>query len=122
MPHPDDVDSGGLYDIAGICSICHNTCVNAIRLINTKRVYADGSIAQAVVWFLPTPSPPSPHRYKYRLFYGYPGRRIVAFDNERGKGDHMHVLGVESAYVFTTLENLLADFAATIERVTGRVP
>jgi hypothetical protein len=94
--------------------------VKAVRLINTKRVYADGAIAQAVVWFLPGPVPPSSHRYKYSLFYGYPGRRVVAFDNERGKGDHRHVLGVETDYVFTTLEKLLSDFAATVEQVTGR--
>jgi hypothetical protein len=46
----------------------------------------------------------------------------VGFDNERGKGDHKHVLDVESAYRFTTSEKLLEDFAAGIEQVTGRSP
>ena len=96
--------------------------VNAIKVISTKRVYADGSIVQAAVWLLPGAVPPSMRRYKYRLFCGYPGERLVGFDNERGKGDHVHVLSVETAYRFTTLENLLRDFSAEIERVIGRPP
>jgi hypothetical protein len=56
------------------------------------------------------------------LFCGYAGERFVGFDNERGKGDHRHVLGVETVYRFTTLENLLRDFSAEIERVIGRAP
>jgi hypothetical protein len=66
--------------------------------------------------------PPSRHRYKYWLFYGRPGERLAGFDNERGKGDHKHVLDMESAYRFTTLEKLLEDFGATIEQVIGRSP
>ncbi|MDP2810929.1 MAG: DUF6516 family protein [Rhodocyclaceae bacterium] len=34
----------------------------------------------------------------------------VRYDNERGKGDHRHAGGVEAAYDFTSLEDLLADF------------
>jgi hypothetical protein len=96
--------------------------VNAVKLISTKRLYADGLIVQAFVWLLPCAVPPSEHRYKYRLFCGYKGRRLVGFDNERGKGDHKHVLSVETAYRFTTLENLLADFTVEIERAIGRKP
>jgi hypothetical protein len=96
--------------------------VDAIRLISTKRVYADGLIVRAVVWWLPELLPPSRHRYRYRLFCDRPGERVVAFDNERGKGDHKHVQGAESPYPFTTLEKLLEDFAASIEQVTGRSP
>lgn len=100
--------------------------MDAVRLISTKRVYADGLIVQVVVWWLPAAVPPPRHRYKYRLFCGRPGERpgerLVGFDNERGKGDHKHVLDVESAYRFTTSEKLLEDFAAGIEQVTGRSP
>jgi len=96
--------------------------VDAVKLISTKRVYADGLIVQVVVWWLPGAAPPSRHRYKYRLFCGRPGERLVGFDNERGKGDHKHVLDTESAYRFTTLKKLLEDFAVAIEQVTGRSP
>jgi hypothetical protein len=71
---------------------------------------------------LPDAVPGPPHRYKYRLYCGYPAEGLVGFDNERGKGDHRHVLGVETAYRFTTLEALLRDFSAEIERVIGRAP
>lgn len=100
--------------------------MDAVKPIITKRVYADGLIVHVVVWWLPAAVPPSRHRYKYRLFCGHPGERpgelVVDFDNERGKGDHKHVLDVESAYRFTTLKMLLEDFAAAIKQVTGRSP
>jgi hypothetical protein len=38
-------------------------------------------------------------------------------DNERGKGDHKHEGEVESAYVFTTLSQLLSDFKADVRRI-----
>ena len=50
------------------------------------------------------------HRYKYRLYYGAAGIDRVRYDNERGKGDHRHLGDREGDYVFTTVEQLLADF------------
>jgi hypothetical protein len=89
--------------------------VAATKLISTKRVHADGTIVEAVVWLLPEPIPPCTHRYKYRLFYGRPGERIIGFDNERGNGDHKHRLGAETSYQFASLKQLLADFEALID-------
>ena len=40
--------------------------------------------------------------------------RLVLFDNERGKGDHKHIREVETPYVFTTPEALIADFLAAV--------
>jgi hypothetical protein len=34
----------------------------------------------------------------YSLFYGNPGRRVVGYDNERGKGDHRRRDGEEASY------------------------
>ena len=70
-------------------------------------------------WSRPAPVPPCTHRYKYSLFYGYPGRRVVGYDNERGKGDHKHVAGVEEPYVFTSIKRLLDDWAADVLRQKG---
>jgi hypothetical protein len=67
-----------------------------------------------VLWRLPAPVPGSPHSFKYSLFYGYPGRRAVGYDNERGKGDHRHRDGVETPYAFQGLDRLLADFEADV--------
>jgi hypothetical protein len=68
---------------------------------------------------VPEPVPPTTHGYKYSLFYGRPGQRLVGFDNERGKGDHKHVLGIEAPYVFRSIAQLLQDFRAEVETVKG---
>jgi hypothetical protein len=49
------------------------------------------------------------------LFYGFPGERIVGYDNERGKGDHKHIRGVEVPYTFVSIDQLMADFMADVE-------
>jgi len=42
------------------------------------------------------------------------GIRVVGFDNERGKGDHCHLDGVEVPYVFANVEQLIEDFIAAV--------
>jgi len=69
-----------------------------------------------VIWELDAPLPPCTHCYKYRLAYIVGGVRVVGYDNERGKGDHRHIDGVESPYTFTTPDQLQADFYHEIER------
>lgn len=64
--------------------------------------------------------PPSDHRYKYRLFFGRNGVRIVGFDNERGKGDHCHLDGRQVPYRFAGVERLIEDFAAEVGRRLSR--
>ena len=76
----------------------------------TKIEYSDGAIAEIVIWEVPKPVLGSAHRFKYRLFYGHDGERLVGFDNERGKGDHCHLDGSEFPYSFTTTNALLEDF------------
>lgn len=83
-------------------------------LYDNKHTYDDGAIFQAQVWELPHPVPGSGHRYKYRLFYGYPGERLVGYDNERGKGDHRHLGRREEAYRFVSLGKLFDDFLADV--------
>lgn len=89
---------------------------DAVLLIRSKTVYLDGSIVEMVVWKVPSPVPGSSHHFKYRLFYGIDGERVVGFDNERGKGDHCHLNGQEFPYLFTTPEALIADFRKAIEK------
>lgn len=83
--------------------------------LRQKSVLSDGAILELVIWHLPHPVEGSWHPYKYRLFYGRAGERIVGYDNERPKGDHRHVDGVETPYVFTTVEALVRDFLADVE-------
>jgi len=76
---------------------CHDVNMNAELILNYKDTHPDGGIIELVVWQLPIPVPPTTHSYKYRLVYIRNGVRIVGFDNERGKGDHMHLDGVHVA-------------------------
>jgi len=75
-----------------------------------REYHADGSFVEIVVWHLDEPVAPCGHCYKYRLVYVKDDARVVGYDNERGKGDHRHIDGVELPYTFTTPEQLLADF------------
>jgi hypothetical protein len=90
------------------------------ELLFRQRIdYEDGAIVEMVLWRVPSAVPPSTHGLKYSLFYGRPGVREVGYDNERGKGDHRHVRGVETNYVFTTVEQLIADFWADVRSLRG---
>ena len=84
-----------------------------------KQVLPNGSIVEMKIWELPESARGSRHRLKYSLFYGTPGRRLVAYDNERGKGDHRHIEGKEEAYNFSTPERLIEEFLADVRRVRG---
>ena len=91
--------------------------MKAVRIFYDKALLPDGSIVEMVIWQLPSSSLERPHGLKYRLFYGRDGQRIVGYDNERGKGDHKHIMNAEKRYKFTTVDKLVADFLADIERI-----
>lgn len=80
-----------------------------------REIRDDGAIVEVVIWELDLPVPPCLHRFKYRLYFGAGGQCRVRYDNERGKGDHRHIGKREQAYVFTSLEVLLADFRRDVE-------
>ena len=91
-----------------------NANMKARLLQREKRMLPDRSIVEMVIWQLPKPSPGSSHSYKYRLYYGRDGKRIVGFDNERGKGDHRHLDGAERPYVFASVETFVQDFLSEV--------
>lgn len=78
-------------------------------LYRTREAFGRGFI-EAVIWEVPSPVQPSTHLVKYRLVYIVQGKRIVGYDNERGKGDHRHVGGRELGYSFVDVPTLLRDF------------
>ena len=89
----------------------------AERLFYSREDFGDGTILELSIWVLPHSLPPSQHLFRYRLFFGRPGNRLVGFDNERGKGDHKHIREVESPYVFTTPDALVQDFLADVKAI-----
>jgi hypothetical protein len=85
------------------------------RLLHRERMnFDDGGVVEMVLWCVPEPVAGCRHPYKYRLYYGRGGTRIVGYDNERGKGDHRHRGGSEEPYRFTTVEKLINDFLADV--------
>jgi hypothetical protein len=98
---------------ANIVGISAN--VSAQLLYRQKSVLSDGAILELVVWRVPVPVAGSQHSYKYRLYYGRSGIRIVGYDNERPKGDHRHIDGLEAPYGFSTVEALIHDFMCDVQ-------
>jgi hypothetical protein len=92
----------------------------AAKLLHRSRyVYADGALREMVLWQVPRTAH-HPFGLKYRLYYGDPeGNCLIRYDNERGKGDHRHVLDEEAPYQFSDVDALAADFLADIRRVRG---
>jgi hypothetical protein len=86
-------------------------------ITRSKTILADGGIVELMVWRVPAPVPPSQYGFKYRAAYAAAGERVVGFDNERGKGNHMHIAEVEKPYGFTTIEQLIEDFIAAVDAV-----
>ncbi len=92
----------------------------ATRAFYDRGVYPDGAIVEMTIWLVPKSIKGSTHAFKYSLFYGYPGKRLVGYDNERGKGDHRHLEGREEKYVFSTVETLISDFLSDVKRIRGK--
>ena len=93
--------------------------IKAEMLFQQRIDYDDGGIVEMVIWRLPAPLLPSTHGLKYSLFYGRPGVRQVGYDNERGKGDRRHLENAETAYAFSTVEQLMADFWSDVRTLRG---
>ncbi len=85
-----------------------------------KDITDEGGVIELVVWRVPEPVPPTTHGYKYRAVYSVNGIRVVGFDNERGKGDHCHLLGRQRPYRFTTVDALVEDFIAAVDAARSK--
>ena len=77
-------------------------------------MYDDGAIAEIKLWVVPSAVRGSKHIFKYSLYYGRDGKRLIGYDNEAGKGDHRHYGERAEFYDFTTPEQLTADFLADV--------
>ncbi len=86
----------------------------ATLIFQRKRLYDDGAIAEIKLWVVPSAVRGSKHIFKYSLYYGRDGKRLIGYDNEAGKGDHRRYGEREEFYDFTTPEQLMADFLADV--------
>ena len=90
-------------------------------LIRQRDDLPNGVIIDVKIWKLPNADTERPHGLKYSLYCGQRGRRLVGYDNERGKGDHRHILEREEALVFISLEQLIEDFYTDAFRMIGEL-
>lgn len=90
--------------------------MKAALLLRRRIVYSETTFAELVLWQLPKPLERSSHPFKHRLAYVVREDCVVLYDNESMKGDHRHFGSKEGAYVFTTPEQLVADFQKDIAR------
>jgi hypothetical protein len=87
-----------------------------------KRHFDDGAILEIKIYRVRARFSGSQHDLKYSLNYGKEGAHLVAYDNERRKGDHRQYLGAEAPYQFSTGEQLIADFLRDVVALRRRLP
>jgi hypothetical protein len=88
----------------------------ATLILNERDDLPNGVIIAQRIHRLTEPTAAAPHGYVYQLHCGTrTGQTLVRFDNETGKGDHVHLGETEQPYTFTTLARLLTDFEAAIQ-------
>lgn len=69
---------------------------------------------------MPVPVRGSRHRLRYSFAFVVDGECVLRFDNEPGKGDHMHMDGIETPLEFDGLNGLQADFWKEVDEWMGR--
>jgi hypothetical protein len=90
--------------------------MKAVQLIRTRIAFSAHAFAEVALWQVPNPIAGSAYGFKYRLAYVVNQVCVLRYDNEVGKGDHRHFGRRQSAYTFTTPEQLVADFQQDIAR------
>lgn len=91
--------------------------MGATLLFEERHFLSENAFVEMVVWYLEKPLLKSPHRYKYRLALVVDGKCLLRYDNESGKGDHKHIGTVEVSYVFASVNGLLKDFWADVNKL-----
>lgn len=90
--------------------------MKAVALVRRRVIVAADAFVEVVIWRVPDPVSPSTHQFKYRLAYVVGDQCVLRYDNERETGDHRHTELAEEPYIFSTPDQLIADFEADIAR------
>ena len=95
--------------------------MKAQLLLKQKFVMSEIAFAEIVIWQLPAPLDGSTHDFKYRLAYVVNNQCVLRYNNEAGKGNHVHIDGQEISYNFVSTEQLVDDFFAQIKRMESQL-
>ena len=98
-----------------ICNVVILSNMAAEVLLNERHILSESAFVEMVVWRVPKPQPGSVHMLKCRPALVVDGLCVLRYDNESGKGDHIHLSGREVKYAFTTAQALLDDFWKDVE-------
>lgn len=90
--------------------------MKAELMLHHKQWISRNELIEMKIWRVPCAVPPCGHEYKYSLVYVRDGQRVIGFDNERGKGDHLHLEGDETAYAFKDTDTLIQDFLKLLRK------
>ena len=85
--------------------------------LKKRFVLSEVAFAEIVIWQLNSPVEGSEHPYKYRLAYVVNQICVLRYDNELGKGNHVHINGQELPYDFISTDRLMDDFFAQIKQM-----
>jgi hypothetical protein len=88
------------------------------ELIFKQEFEVNGASISMVIWRLLLVSDERLHGLKYRFHCGRGNECIVRYDNETGKGEHIHYGTMEIGYSFITMDRLIHDFKFDVERLT----
>ena len=91
------------------------TPMKATLIRHSRLCFPDGGVIEVKLWSVP-PSPDKLHGFKYSLVYIEQRKRIIGYDNGERRGDHRHFEGREESYEFRTVDDLIADFIADVDR------
>lgn len=88
--------------------------MKARLLLDRRIILAPGIFVEMVIWKLPRLAVGGRHDHKYRLALVANSICVLRYDNEAGKGDHIHRDRTERRYRFHDVDRLLADFMADV--------
>lgn len=94
--------------------------MKAKLLLRQRLILSEFAFAEIVIWELQASLDGSTHTYKYRLAYVVNNLCVLRYDNEAGKGNHVHINEQELSYDFVSTEQLIDDFFAQIKRMENQ--
>ena len=97
------------------------TITKKAKLLIEDKYNIGNNTCEMVIWELPKKAAKRPHGFKYRLYYGNEkGNCLLRYDNEQGKGDHIHYGRYEQKYTFISVEQLIKDFFYDIKKISDK--
>ena len=90
--------------------------MNSSLIYSDKRITPENDIIEIKIWKVPR-NKDFVEGIKYSLVYIHKSKRILGYDNERGKEHHEHKYDKERRFEFTTWNELLIRFKNEVNKL-----